>query len=302
MGWGIGANDAANTFGPQIGAGIVAFRRAMLLAAVFAFAGAVIEGHKVFATLGGISRLSLQTGLLATGAAALTVHVMTAYGVPVSTSHTIVGALTAVGLAQRAGVDTQILLRVGTSIMTAPIGAGLIAYLLYRATAALTARRLIDPLTFDRAVRYAAVLIGCYAAYALGANNVGNAVGPAVAVGLIDSTAGAALGGVAIAAGVLTYGQNVVSMVGKKITALDPVSALVAALATGLTAHLFTQLRIPVSTSQTVVGAVIGVGLTKGMVAVNVRMFWQIPLLWVISIGGTGAVTYLLLLGYAALW
>ncbi len=301
MGWGIGAHDAANTFGPQIGANIIAYRRAVVLAAIFAFIGAVVEGKKVFATLGGITHLTVPTSIVATLAAGLTVNVMTVFGLPISTSHTIAGALVGVGLFEGTGLNTPIVLRVGASLMTAPIGAGIIAYLLYRLLAVIAARRLGGLILFERVVRYAAVLVGCYAAYALGSNNMGNAMAPAVAVGLISPTAGAALGGVAIAVGVLTYSRNLITLVGRRITALDPISALVAALATAITVHLFTQLGIPVSTSQATVGSVVGVGLTKGMMAVNRRMFALIPAMWVISVAGAAVMSYLLLAGYAAL-
>jgi PiT family inorganic phosphate transporter len=301
MGWGIGAHDAANTFGPQIGANIISHRRAVALAALFAFLGAIVEGRKVFTTLGGITHLTLATSIAATLSAALTVNVITAFGLPMSTSHTIVGALVGAGLFEGTAVNIPTVLKIGASMMTAPVGAGVVAYLLYRLLAAVASGRLGSLMLFERVVRYGAVVIGCYAAYALGSNNVGNAMATAVAVGLVGPGAGAALGGLAIAVGVLTYSRNLIMLVGRRITALDPISALVAVLATAITVHLFTQLGIPVSTSQATVGAVVGVGLTKGMVAVNRRMFALIPTMWVISIVGAGLMTYLLLAGYALL-
>ncbi|MDQ7840305.1 MAG: anion permease [bacterium] len=297
LGWGIGANDAANTFGPQIGANIIAYRRAIVLAAIFAFLGAVLEGEKVFPTLGRLTSLTLETSIIAAMAAGITTNVMTKLGLPISTSHAIFGALIAAGLYTGKGSDPTIAARMVASMMAAPIGAGVGAYLLHRLLAAVAAGRLGGGMLFGRAVRYSAVVVGCYAAYALGSNNVGNAMAPFVAVGVIGPAAGAALGGVAIAAGVLTYSRNVVMLVGKQITALDPITALVAALATAITVHLFTQLKIPVSTSQAIVGAVVGVGLTKGVVAVNRRMFWMIPAGWVISILGSGITGYLLMAG-----
>ncbi len=68
-----------------------------------------------------------------------------------------------------------------------------------------------------------------------------------------------------------------------------------------ITTHLFTQLGIPVSISQAIVGSVVGVGLTKGMMAVNRRTLWTIPFSWLISVVGSAAVAYLLIGGYAAL-
>lgn len=301
LGWGIGAHDAANAVGPQIGAGIIAFRRAVVLAAIFALLGAVVEGQKVFPTLGALTRLTLETSIVATLAAGITVNVMTAFGLSASTSHAIVGALVAIGLVEGKGFNTPIVLKVAASMVTAPIGAGVIAYLLYHMVAVVAAGRLGSAFAFQRFVRYAAVGVGCYAAYALGSNNVGNAMAPLVAVGALTPAAGAGLGGIAIAAGVLTYSRNLIMLVGKQITALDPISALVAAMATAITTHLFTQLGIPVSTSQAIVGSVVGVGLTKGMVAVNRRVFWMIPASWAMGAAGAGGIAYLLLLGYRAL-
>lgn len=298
LGWGVGANDAANAFGPQVGANLIPYRRAVILAAAFALLGAVAEGEKVFPTLGGVTRLTLEMSLAATLAAGFTVNVMTAFGIPISTSHSIVGALVGVGLAERMGMSTAILLKVAVSMVTAPAGAAVIAYALHRGLAWATAGRLGSTMLFQPAARFTAIGVGCYAAYAMGTNNVANAMAPYVAVGVIGVESATLLGGLAIAAGVLTFSRRVIMAVGKQITALDPISALVASLATALTVHLFTQVGVPVSTSQAIVGSVVGVGLTKGLLAVNPRMLWVIPSAWATSVAGSAAVAYLLMTAY----
>jgi len=301
LGWGVGANDAANTFGPQVGAGVVEFRTATILAAVFAFVGAIVEGPKVFPVLGGLTQLTLAMSVIAALAAGVTVNVLTAFGLPISTSHAIVGALAAMGLMERAGFNATILVKLGVAFVTAPVGAAVIANLLYRLVARTGAGRLGGIIFYPGVVRATGIAVGCYAAYALGSNNVGNAMAPFVAVGLVGPRLGAALGGAAIAAGVLTFSYRVIMLVGKQITALGPISALVASAATAITTHLFTQLGVPVSTSQAIVGAVIGVGLTKGLTAVDRRTVWMIPAGWVISIAGSAVVASVLMAGYAAL-
>jgi PiT family inorganic phosphate transporter len=299
LGWGIGAHDAGNSFGPQVGAGVISYRRAIILAAIFALLGAVSEGEKIFPTLAGVTRLTLATSVAASLAAGIAVNLMTRFGLPISTSHTILGALVAVGLFQGTGFNTPIVVKVATSMAAAPVGAGGIAYLLYSLAIVSMRGRLGGLLKSKRAVTLAGVVFGCYAAYALGSNHVGNAMAPFVAVGLVGPATGAALGGVAIAVGVLTYSRRLILVIGKQITALDPISALIAVLASALTVHLFTQFSIPVSTSQATVGAVVGVGLTKGMMAVNRRMFWMIPAGWIVSIVGAGTLAYLLMTVFA---
>ncbi len=298
LGWGIGANDTANAFGPQVGARIVSYRRAVILVALFAFLGAVVEGHKIFPTLGGLTRLTLDMGIVAVLGAGASVNLMTRLGLPVSTSHSIVGALVGVGLFGMTGFNAQGLAKVGISMVTAPIGAAVFAYGLYRLLERTTAR-MSGALLFQRSVTYIAVGVGCYAAYAMGANNVGNAMAPYVAVGILSPVWAAAIGGAAMAVGALTYSRNVMMVIGTKITALDPVSAMVATLATALTVHLFTQWGVPVSTSQSIVGAVVGVGLTKGMVAVNPRLLWMIPGGWILSVVSAGATAYAVLALYS---
>ncbi|MDI7259531.1 MAG: inorganic phosphate transporter, partial [Thermodesulfobacteriota bacterium] len=163
-----------------------------------------------------------------------------------------------------------------------------------RILGSLLEKKFSDTFLFNRVVHYGSIITGCYAAYAMGSNNVANAMGPYVAVGFLSPFLGAVIGGACISLGVLTYSKKVIFMVGKQITALDPFSALIAILSTALTVHFFTQFGIPVSTSQSVVGSVIGLGLTKGMVAVNVKMFWMIPAGWVISVTVSGGMAFLM--------
>ena len=108
------------------------------------------------------------------------------------------------------------------------------------------------------------IVAGSYASYALGANNVANATAVFVGAGMLTVFQAALIGGLSIAFGVLTYSRGVMETVGTKLVRLDPFSALVVVLAEGLTVHFYTLLGVPVSTSQAVVGAVLGIGVLKG--------------------------------------
>ena len=123
----------------------------------------------------------------------------------------------------------------------------------------------------------------------MGANNVGVTTGPFYQAGFFGdpthshAVVASVLGGIAMAVGALTYGKNVIMTVGKDITALDPFSALIAVLSHSLVVHFFTQLHVPVSSSQAIVGAVAGVGLVRGMNTVNAKKLWSIFAAWFLS-------------------
>jgi len=123
-------------------------------------------------------------------------------------------------------------------------------------------------------------------------------MGTFVGANLLSPLWGTILGGVSIAAGVLTYSKNVMYTVGKKITPLDPFSALVAVLAEAVTLHTFAKIGVPVSSSQAVVGAVVGVGLVRGAKMVNRKMLTMILIGWVAAMLGSAVVAYII--GWAA--
>jgi len=114
-----------------------------------------------------------------------------------------------------------------------------------------------------------AILSSSYLAYAMGANNAGNAVGPIANLGIVNPTILLSIGGVSIAVGAATYGKKVADTVGKGITPLDIPGALIAQVSSAFGMHLFSIMGIPVSTSSAIVGAVVGVGLVKGARAIS---------------------------------
>ena len=130
---------------------------------------------------------------------------------------------------------------------------------------------------------FLAIGSGGYVAYSLGANDVGNAIGPLLNKYPDKGLYLALLGGVAMGVGALTYGRKVTNTVGKSITPLDLPGAFSAQFAAAFGVHIFSMLGIPVSTSQAVVGAVIGVGLTKGARAVSRNKITTIMVGWVLA-------------------
>ncbi len=293
LGWGLGSNDAANVFGPQVNSEVIKYRSAVILTAIFVIIGALFEGRKCFETVGGITHLVVWTAVVASLAAALTVNLMSYLKIPVSTSQAVIGAIIGIALLNHTAIKYTLLRKVFICWMLTPLGAVVIAYLLYRFLAFIWQKRVKNLLVFNRIVGISSIIIGCYAAYTLGANNVANTTG--TFVGLIPGFSpfmATLLGGGSIALGALTYSRNVMYTVGKKITPLDPFSALIAVLAQAVTLHIYAQLHVPVSSSQAVVGAVVGVGLVKGMRMVNKKTLGNIFIGWFATLAGSGAVAY----------
>ena len=286
LGWGLGSNDAANVFGPQVNVETIRYRDAVLLSAVLILIGAVAEGRSGFATIGGISDIALTAAFVAALGAAVTVNVMTFLRLPVSTTQAIVGSIIGISLLQGNPVDYSRLVKIFVSWVMTPVGAAIISFITYKLLALTWHRHTKNLLTFNFTVKILSIIIGCYAAYSLGANNVANVMGVFVGAKMISPFWATVLGGASIATGVLTYSRKVMYTVGKDIAPLDPFSALIVVLSEALTLHIFTQIGIPVSSSQAVVGAVVGVGLVKETKTVNGRTLINIFVGWILTVVG----------------
>ncbi len=312
VGWNIGANDAANCIGTTVGARIVSFRQAALLMGIFVILGGVLQGHHVMKTVGkGIvittaedyetkngeappadfrtrfpgERLPDLAVFVALLSAGIFVTVATFSSVPVSTSQAIVGGVAGVGFGVVGAQSTYFKLGVLAKILgcwiICPVLTMILAYGVYSLLGLLM--RSLRGAYWSNILGLLVLASACYVSYSLGANDVGNAIGP-----LLNKFPGqgvylALLGGVAMAVGALTFGGRVTDTVGKSITPLDYGGALAAQLSAAFGVHVFSVLGIPVSTSQAIVGAVIGVGLTKGAQAVSRKKIGTIVVGWVVT-------------------
>jgi len=264
LGWSLGANDAANVFGSAVASRMVKFRTAAILSAGFVLLGALLEGEAGMATLAGLTDLTLKRAVVASVSAAVTVTVMTLLGLPVSTSQAVVGAILGIGFVSRQ-LNLGELGKVLLCWFGTPIGGVLAALLIYKILAFFYNRLPIDMFNADIYLRVALILAGSYASYALGANNVANVTAVFVGAGRLSVSAAALLGGLSIALGILTFSRGVMETVGRRLIQLDPFSALIVVLAEAVTVHFYTIVGVPVSTSQAIVGAVLGIGLVKGI-------------------------------------
>ncbi len=149
--------------------------------------------------------------------------------------------------------------------------------------------------TVEKIFSYLQIMSASLMAFAHGANDVANAIGPlAAAVGTLTTGVVAmqmsipiwilALGGSGIIIGLATWGWRVIETIGKKITELTPTRGFIAEIGAATTILVASRLGMPISTTHTLVGAVVGVGLARGIEALNLGMTRDIVLSWVVTV------------------
>jgi len=276
FGWALGANDAANVYGTAVTSGLVKYRLAVVLSAIFILIGALLEGSRGLETISSVSSQTLITASVSTIGAAISMTLMTYLGIPSSSSQAMMGAILGIGILNST-VDWSVLTKVVICWITTPIGAAIGSFFLYRIFAVMF-RRIKTVQAQDLSLKIGALIIGAYGSYALGANNVANVTGPFA--GIISLEVAALVGGLSIALGVLTFSKRVMYTVGKQITSLDQFSAVIATFSQAITVWIYALIGVPVSTSQAIVGAVIGAGLARGSRNINYKTLRNIALGW----------------------
>ena len=149
------------------------------------------------------------------------------------------------------------------------------------------------------------VLSACLVAFAHGANDVANAIGPVAAVMAVLKTNAVgthseiptwllALGGGGIVLGLATWGWRVIETIGHKITELTPTRGFCAEFGAAFTILLASKLGFPISTTHALVGAVFGVGMARGFQALNLQTLKDIVVSWIVTIPLCAALSILL--------
>ena len=418
MAWNIGANDVANAMGTSVGSRALTLKQAVIIAAVFEFAGAFFAGDAVTDTVRkGILSVDFTDPLIdeafstdialgfiaAMMAAATWLTVATRLGLPVSTTHSIIGGILGVGLILEVKystslIDWEVVRKVVMSWVASPLMGGLIGFfsfviiqklifesedpikrsqwlapilafptffvlglaLQYKALKGFISKAasngwienkndwlpvkedgVFDPWApnawipinsimlaaaigaasslvlywvlrridiaeevrgfrgVERIFVWLQIITAAYVAFAHGANDRSNAIGPMAAVWqVLSSETGqlaakaeiplwlVLLGSAGIAIGVMTWGWRVMETIGKKITDITPTRGFAAEFGAATTILVFSMpfLAVPVSTTHTLVGAVVGVGLAGGAKAVDFRVFGKIAASWVASV------------------
>jgi len=322
LGWSLGANDAANVFGTAVGARMVSFRTAATICSIFVILGATISGAGAAHTLGRLGAVNALAGSFTVAlAAALATFWMTRLKIPVSTSQSIVGAIIGWNFYSASVTDGGSLTRIVITWVACPLITGVMAVGLFILVRWLVNLAKPHLLRLDHLTRVGLLAVGAFGSYSLGANNIANAMGvfvpdsPFVDLSLfgVMSINGTQqlffLGAVAIAVGVFTYSDRVMGTVGGGLVKLSPISALVVVLAQSITLFLFaseglenflssrglpTIPLVPVSSSQAVIGAIVGISLFKGA-GIRYRVLGNISLGWLATPVLAGTIAFFLL-------
>lgn len=308
LGWGLGANDSANVFGTAVSSRMVKYSTAIILSALFIMLGALLEGEKGMETISSLSSQNNTGAIITSIAAAITVIVLTFLKLPISTSQAVVGAILGsktFELLYRNGdpINFEKLRTVIICWFATPIGGFIFTVLFYYLMRFILQKMQLNMIKTDMLIRAGLIVAGCYGAYALGANNVANVTGvfhgnilqimSFSLFGMEIRVSEAVLyGGISIALGVLTFSKNVMLTVGKGIVPLDGFSALVTVIAHAVTVHIFAMIGVPVSTSQAIVGAVIGIGLIKNMDAINYSAIIKVFSGWFVTPLGAFTISF----------
>ena len=389
MAWNIGANDVANAMGTSVGSKALTLKQAVIVAGIFEFAGAVLVGSHVtntirkgmvdpavFSANPDVLMLGMLSALLA---AAVWLQLATLYGLPVSTTHSIVGAvigfaLIAVGAS---GINWGKVAQIVASWVISPIMGGIIATTsfifirnrildrthpvdevkkyaphlvfflftiltlsmvykglknlklnlpLYEALGVAIVVGILSALVtkyclrnierapgddlktelsiVERVFRHLQIITACYMAFAHGANDVANAIGPLAAIMSISSTHVVLmkvdvpmwilfLGGTGIIIGLATWGYKVIETVGKKITEMTPSRGFSAEFGAATTVLLCSKMGLPISTTHTLVGSVIGVGMARGLASLDLRVVRIIVYSWFVTLPVAGILSIL---------
>jgi inorganic phosphate transporter, PiT family len=322
LGWSLGANDASHIFGSAVGSKMVSFRRASVIASIFFILGAVLQGSGTSHTLDKLGSVNAIGGSFTVAlAAAITIYMMTKFALPISTTQAIVGAIIGWNFFTGNRTDSSTLTTIVTSWLAGPLIGAVFAIGLYIIIKKIKNRLKIHLIRFESYIKTGLIVVGAFGSYSLGANNIANVMGvflPSfnledLRIGFIVLSSNQQLfllGGIAIATGIITYSWKVMDTVGSNIVELSSEAALVIVLAESFVLFIFSSSGlsrffvnlgfppiplVPVSSSQVIVGCILGIGLYKGARNINFKVLGEIGLAWVISPVASGLLTFLLL-------
>lgn len=309
LGWSLGANDAANIFGTAVGSRMVSFKKAAIIASIFVILGSVIQGHGATKTLSELGAVDALGGAFTIAlCAAIIVTLMTRYKLPVSTGQAIVGAIIGWSIFSAISIDIKVLIKIFSTWISGPILGAIFSALLYILMRKIIRNTRMHLLRLEAIIRLLLIVVGAFGAYSLGANNIANVMGVFVNSINFDINIGSIsfhstellflLGSIAISIGIFTYSKKVMDTVGNGIISMTPEAAIVVVLSQALVLFIFSSSTlsnaiqsiglppiplVPVSSTQVVIGSVLGIGMVKGVQELQFKVVGRIMLGWLLT-------------------
>jgi len=291
----LGGNNFSTCLGASFGAGIIKLSDAMLIASAGVLMGTVLEGYKLSNVLGGQILPALSTsGIVVILVSGLSVMaIVTLFRLPLSLSQILVGAAWGIALATGVEVGGTYSGAVVASWILSPALGFLVSAIIESAMLRL-GRRAKDVLALNRIYANLTLIAGFYAAYTLGANTLGLVVGlfsPSIGNRLVLSLVFSA----AAIVGIFFLSMGTVRSVADNLVGLNPSTALSAQFGGAMSVHLFTQLGLPVSISQVIIGGMSGAASAKRMAITNKRIIQQVIVGWTIGPMAGAIMSFLLI-------
>lgn len=319
LGWSLGANDASNIFGTAVGTRMVKFRTAAIIGSIFVILGSVLQGSGTTKTLSELGSVDAIGGAFTVAlCAAIIVTVMTRYRLPISTGQAIVGSIIGWCYYTANPVEYGVLVKIVGSWVFGPILGAAFSFVLYLLVRKFIRSSRMHMLKMESIIRTSLIVVGAFAAYSLGANNIANVMGVFVNSFPVSLSIGSLyisstqllffIGSLAIAVGIFTYSKKVMYTIGNGVLSMTPEMAIVAVLAQALVLFVFSSTSlsnalisvglppiplVPVSSTQVLVGALVGVGLVKGVQELKMKMLGNIMLSWVTTPVLSAAFTFI---------
>ncbi len=281
-----GWNNSSFLIGNLRGSGVLTFRATIVISVTGLLAGALLEGPKMESSLvGSLSPATTSAVLLATVSTSILLTLaFTVLDLPVSFSLVMVGAFLGGTVSSGLAVSPAHSEAVIAFWFVAPLMAAAIAFVVYSSAARLVSR--FGLLTVDALNRYGSVVSSLAVSYTLGANNLGLIYGSAGVgglTGLQNEGAVVALTLVAVA-GFVTLGRGGVSgTIGDKMLVLSPQGVVSSFMASSIVVWAATQMTIPVSIGQCLLGGMIGAAFTRNVAVLNRKLAIETTSLWLVA-------------------
>lgn len=293
--FGIGSNDASNAFGVCIGAGLLKLKKAFILFGIFVLLGIFLQGSKVMKTVGK-NLIDVNTTVLTVSlcVASALIIISNWRRLPLSTHQVIIGSLIGAGFANNVYINSTEFLKILISWLVSPFVAMCCSFLLFKILEKTISR--FPTFYIERFLRTALIISAGLISYNTGANELATVLGPVMHCGIeVNKIAIFFVASTMVFLGAYLLSHRVIETVGKGITTLDPYSGFAAQFGSGGCVLLFTILGMPVSTTYSIIGGIIGVGLNKGVRTVKMTLILKIALNFIISPSLAFIISYLLL-------